>query len=369
MKKHIAWTAFSLLGATQALALDQIIHPAASARSAGMGGVWMTTGLYDQNFFGNPARVTANPRTRISLLEPSGEFNSTFLPNMSNILNNTTPTGLMGALASSAGQNIHARIQTTMPGVYFSGGGDDPKLFFGFAVLTSTQIDIDMRRSYNISPQVISDIGPAVTIGHKFLEKNALSIGMTPHMTYRLSSSSVYSVTDLMKGTSITDGAGMGGHFDIDLGGTYDLPVEWLGMKWTAGAAFNNLLGGNYSMIPSPVSSIAATPTGQPRTFGFGASASVSEWQFLKNIVLALDVQDIGNSGGGSAFRLIHLGGEAHYGVLAARLGINQGYLSAGIGIDTRVVHLDLATYGEEMTLNAGGMEDRRIAFSLGLHI
>ena len=55
---------FALLGlalSPSAHALDQIIRPYQSVRSAGMGGVRITTGLYDENFFNNPARVTANP--------------------------------------------------------------------------------------------------------------------------------------------------------------------------------------------------------------------------------------------------------------------------------------------------------------------
>jgi hypothetical protein len=54
---------------------------------------------------------------------------------------------------------------------------------------------------------------------------------------------------------------------------------------------------------------------------------------------------------------------------LAFRLGLNQGYLSAGLGLDVHYFTLDLATYGEEMGLNAGSFQDRRYTFNFGLHI
>jgi hypothetical protein len=60
---------------------------------------------------------------------------------------------------------------------------------------------------------------------------------------------------------------------------------------------------------------------------------------------------------------------EARYGILAPRIGFNQGYLSGGLGILTRYVTLELATYGEEMRLNVGDQQDRRYAVRLAFQI
>jgi len=80
-------------------------------------------------------------------------------------------------------------------------------------------------------------------------------------------------------------------------------------------------------------------------------------------------VIDFGNNPNGSLYRTLHLGGETHFSILVPRVGINQGYLAAGLGIDLKIFQLDLATYGEEMTLNPGGLEDRRYALRLGFQI
>ena len=50
--------ACTLLSATPAFALDQIVRPFYGIRAAGMGGTRISTGLYDEVFYGNPARAT-----------------------------------------------------------------------------------------------------------------------------------------------------------------------------------------------------------------------------------------------------------------------------------------------------------------------
>ena len=72
----LAAAVFSLFGKSDAYALDQIIRSYQSARSSAMGSVVLTTGLYDENFFGNPARVTANPTWKLQLPDPMVELST-----------------------------------------------------------------------------------------------------------------------------------------------------------------------------------------------------------------------------------------------------------------------------------------------------
>ena len=65
-----------------------------------------------------------------------------------------------------------------------------------------------------------------------------------------------------------------------------------------------------------------------------------------------------------------HLGAETKLTrIFSIRAGLNQGYLTAGLGIDLPVVKVDLATYGEELGGNAGVLEDRRLMFRLALEL
>ena len=68
-------------------------------------------------------------------------------------------------------------------------------------------------------------------------------------------------------------------------------------------------------------------------------------------------------------YKTIHIGTEEKWRALAARLGLNQGYFTAGVGLDIGFFDLNLATYGEELGMNAGTIEDRRYALELGFKI
>ena len=107
----------------------------------------------------------------------------------------------------------------------------------------------------------------------------------------------------------------------------------------------------------------------QPRSFGFGVATRRETWGNFSNTTFALEFQDLGNNTGGSLFRTIHLGGETSWRRLALRAGLNQGYWAAGLGLNLWVLNLDVSSYGEEMSLNAGGLEDRRYALRVAFQI
>lgn len=56
----------------------------------------------------------------------------------------------------------------------------------------------------------------------------------------------------------------------------------------------------------------------------------------------------------------VHLGVEVDMPVLDLRIGLNQGYYTAGVGLDLALMRLDLATYGVELGAYPGQQEDRR---------
>jgi hypothetical protein len=365
MKKLLA--TILLFSAPSALALDNITRPYTSPRSTGMGGVKLTTGLYDENFFGNPARVTANPVWRFQLLEVVAEASKDTFSTASELAGGDDP--LVNA-ASTAGNVNHGRVQTTFPAIYLPnlGGG---KMSYAIGIISSTQFDFALRRSYRVDPAVVTDVGPAVTVGRKFLEDDKLSVGVTPHLTYRLATKSGFTFVDILKGNSISplESGGEGAHLDVDLGGTYILPWKPLELDLMAALAVNNVLGGGYDTLSVELAKTGLLPPAQPRSIGFGVSARKAElWKFTEALV-ALELHDIGNNADGSMFRLFHIGGEAHWKIIALRAGLYQGYLTAGLGLNFWLLRMDFSTYGEEMSLNVGGQQNRIFAFKLGLQI
>ncbi|MDR3606778.1 MAG: hypothetical protein P4M08_05270 [Oligoflexia bacterium] len=358
-----------------AFALDDIIKPYESVRSSGMGGVTLTTGLYDENYFGNPARVTANPTWRVTILDPMVETNS-HVSNSVRAVNGGS--NIYNALGGDAGDDNHFRLQTTMPSVYIPTGHGRWAFALGF--ITSSQVDVDLRRSFNIEPTGIVDVGPALTVGRTFMEENDLSVGITARATYRLSTNTAFSFVDLINGQSISPRAtgGQGGMADFDLGTTYTFRhFHPGGVDLSVAGAVENVMGGNFNNLklrflkdshdnPTP----ANRPLPEPRRGGFGFSAQKASMGFLHNTSLALEFQDIGNNTNGSVYRTVHIGGETHFfSIFVLRGGVNQGYLTGGFGLDLRILTIDVSTYGEELSLNPGQLEDRRYALRVALQL
>lgn len=357
--------AIGLLISQSSWSLEQIIRPYQSVRAGGMGNVRLLTGLYDENFFGNPARVTANPKWKVQLPDPTFETTTDTISAVSDLV--SAGDDILTNVADKTGTNLHGRIQTTFPGIYLP----FTKWSFGFAMIMSTQFDVTLRKSFSINPQALTDVGPAFTVGRKLLEDDRLSVGLTTHLTYRISSRESYSFVDLLQGSSLSpsQSGGEGTHLDFDIGGTYRLPWEWKEFQFTVGAAINNILDGKYKNISFRPIDIGSLPRQQPRTYGFGASAERQSLWIFDDFIAALEFTDIGNNPNGSLFRTVHLGSEVRWTRFRFRAGINQGYWAAGLGINLWILEIDAASYGEEMSLNVGGIEDRRVALRISLQI
>jgi len=57
----------------------------------------------------------------------------------------------------------------------------------------------------------------------------------------------------------------------------------------------------------------------------------------------------------------LHVGAEVKFPLfLSLQAGLNQGYMTGGIGLDFKVLRFDLATYGEEIGEEAGDQVSRR---------
>ncbi|MEO5971283.1 MAG: hypothetical protein ABIQ95_15260 [Bdellovibrionia bacterium] len=348
-------------------ALDQITRPYQSVRSFGMGGTRITTGLYDDNFFGNPARVMANPTSKFTFLDITPiDINTRAI----NLIGPITAAGsdALTTIANAAGSNLHERFQFVLPGYYLAATGDR-KFALAFGLLTSFQMDVALRQSYRLNLGAVMDVGPAITAGYKFGVDDAISVGLTTHLSYRVTTDPNYNLTDYISGSapSIANLAGDGSMIDFDLGATYRVG-QLSTFDIVVAGAIQNILGGTYSNLSIKPLKFASGPINQPRSYGLGVTASRPSWGSFANTTFAIEASDVLNNRDGSFFRLIHLGAETSWGVLTARLGINQGYLTAGLGLDLRFFTLNLATYGEELGLNAGVFEDRRYAGNIGFH-
>jgi hypothetical protein len=134
---------------------------------------------------------------------------------------------------------------------------------------------------------------------------------------------------------------------NANLGGTYQFyqtgPWEFHGAL-----AIQNLLGGSFNTLSMPLFGISKNPITQPTSIGLGVSVVRKEWGYFHDSTAAIETTDILNNAAGSFFRLIHFGAETHWRSLALRAGLNQGYITAGLGLDVHSFTFNLATYGED---------------------
>jgi hypothetical protein len=374
--RNLVACALLAAAAPSALAYDQIIRPFQSARSAAMGGVKYVTGLYEENFWANPARVTHNPKWKITLFDPTFEVNSGGIGNVSKIINYTKDKDV-AQLAETTGNNNHLRFQTSFPAVYIPPKNDGGKWAFAVGLFQQTQVDMGLRRNYQTEAQTFTDVGPAFTVGRRLLPEDRLSVGVTAHATYRIHSKDQYGTADLLAGRypSPTQGAD-GMMVNADVGATWQFPFQVAGFKFSSGVAINNVLGGKFGLdVIDAAKTVDANgdklrPREQPRTYNAGLGVSRDKVGPFSDFVGAFEISDVGNNPDGSLFRTLHIGGEARLTrLLIFRAGINQGYLCAGAGLDLKFVTFDLSTYGEEMGLNTGTLQDRRYALKLAFQI
>ena len=80
-----------------------------------------------------------------------------------------------------------------------------------------------------------------------------------------------------------------------------------------------------------------------------GVAYTLDAWGPFRNLAVAVDYQDYRRPPvEQSALAHLHIGAEAQYDILIARLGINQGYPTAGVGLRMGHIHVDYAFYGRE---------------------
>ena len=87
-------------------------------------------------------------------------------------------------------------------------------------------------------------------------------------------------------------------------------------------------------------------------SFNVGAAynfSTIAALPLIRNLTVTGDYRDFFNQQGVSFFNHLHLGAEFGFLNFALRAGVNQGYFTAGAGINLAIIHLDYAYYGQEL--------------------
>lgn len=213
----------------------------------------------------------------------------------------------------------------------------------------------------------------------KFLGNgDQLSVGITGKAINRIYySDAVDAATLSVSGATNTDRASEGLTFDADVALLYTPQISESGYfkflrysEPTFSLAIRNVLDMGYPVQVKMVSKLddVPTPPKLQRRMDIGSKFDLPNfWVFKPK--LALEMRDIMHSNW-NYYKGFHAGAELEWemskwwrGTWA--LGINQGYMTAGLGAKLGVFQIDLATWGEEVGMSDAKKENRRYVLEL----
>jgi len=198
---------------------------------------------------------------------------------------------------------------------------------------------------------VIGDYGLLGGVGGK-LPFSGLRVGLSLKAINRSSLEEQYTAEDLVNDDFedlIDDDMNEGTGFSADLGILYTLPFISL-VDLDVGLAAQNLPKmemGDALDIETQVN------------MGLAIKKTIAGFGFLG----ALDCMDLSRNIGEDDDwgKRLHMGAEVKFPlILSLQAGLNQGYWTAGLGLDFKVLRVDLASYGEEIGEEAGDQVSRR---------
>ncbi len=224
----------------------------------------------------------------------------------------------------------------------------------------------------------IVDAGLLAGFAQAFLE-DKLHVGVTSKILVRAGGRRNFTLDDIASQTGFTSNlqqiGGVGGGLDFDLGAIYDLP--WSpGIASHVGLSLNNILATNFTMIHAA----GGNPPQLPRLVSLGLHTVFAGYGWIDNFHVLLDFAEFQVGGqsdpnlgarSGAFFKHVNLGLEVPIdGWFIPRLGIHQGWFTAGFGLDLTFLKLDFATYEEELSFSPGRFGNRRytarVQFGIG---
>lgn len=191
------------------------------------------------------------------------------------------------------------------------------------------------------------------------------SVGMTAKYVQRTQAAVEVNAVDANKVAELdSDSLAMAGTgTGIDLGYSYRIRSRW--NDFAFGLTINDV--GNTAYTPNEPTEIAPSERAlkdMPQTVNMGIE--LAPGTNLSRFKLLMDVRDLLGATKESDFKKIHIGSElAVGGIMGAAAGLNQGYPTFGLYADTKIIRVDIGSYGEEVGERAGERGDQRFYFRI----
>ncbi len=362
-----------LVTAPRAFALKEWYSISRSIRALGMGGAFYGLSNDEGAMFYNPAGLNHYPHGSQGMFS----FQGTVTPNFSDAIKTITDSQGKGI------DQIVLDLQTFQGKPLSAGVGFMPYYLRKHFALGLLAPDVKMNvavlgRDFDTQVDVagIGDAGLFLSYGNTFFDPN-LSLGITLKGMYRVGGSKTFTTLDIVQQQTadleLKDLGGGGAGVDFDLGATYELPYKPFNSTIRTSLVLNNLLASTFSIARL---SGGGAPPALTRMLTVAGLWRLPGWKAFDHFDVVVDFSEFKLGGEadatkgartGSFFKHLNWGVEAPFlsQFFALRAGFRQGYLSAGFGITTRFLKLDLATYQEELLGNPGQLGGRRFAVRL----
>jgi hypothetical protein len=373
MSKVFGWfIGLSLLASSSLAAgglvfnIDQTYN---SVRALGMGGAMAAVADDYNTLFYNPAGMT-----RLSEGEFNGFLRGGFEPSIIELLNEISKAGSDEAALNAAIAKFYSQNMYTQP---LSLGGFWVRPNWGVAFIP---IDMDANISVHqgLGPTLNLKTLTHTTFAMGFAQKQDwswlpgnVSVGGTGKMILKGSVEKAVPAVDLATNPEVFTSKDLAMGATVDVDASVMWTPEW---KVDAGQPHFSVVGRNLLNwgFQNVGDASLGTPSALQRRFDLGSAWEFPTFSFFSPLVV-FDIRDIGHTNW-NVKKGIHLGAELKWDAWgwlngAYRLGINQGYWTAGINLQAAWFGLDIISWGEEMGTSSVGVESRRFMVQFNLNI
>lgn len=359
---------------SDAAVVDFKIHEQfVSPRVMGMGGAFSAVADDHTALFYNPAGLARREDGRVNLYLLKGTIGGDILGLMKNVgdaSEGASPVDAIGnVLQELYGSSYHGRISML--------GGFWVRPNWGIAFIPfDTSLDMYIRRQMGPQINLVARQDSTLVYGwgrdFDWFGKHRFSLGASAKVLNRfyygdgLQGMDLADDSNIMKTSDMSEGLTA----DIDVGTLFTprLPTEgWLSWfrlaKPTFSLVVRNLVDHGYLANLHMASPDSKSPPKLGRRIDIGSSWEYPAFWGLFQARGVMDIRNIGHENW-SFFKGFHLGAELLWEVGSwlkgsYSLGLNQGYLTAGLAGHFIWFHLDLVTYGEEVGTSAIRKENR----------
>ena len=343
---------FTLVATFQVLAVafaEELPALYRGVRPLGMGGAFLTLSDDENALFYNPAGLNdVKGFGGMGILNPEAGLSKESIDLYRDIkdVEGTDTTQVINLLQKHVGEHVHARA-TLFPHVYLHN--------FAIGVLGQGTMDLEVRNP--AFPEAVSDVkvdAGGVVGGAIGLWDRTVQLGVTGKYVQREGIKRTFQPTDIV--------------VDFD---PFANRIKAHDVAFDAGIKLNApvLLKPSLAVVLQNITDLDFDTLGViPQQLNIGVGIHPDFWILDNRLVIEVD--DVTKQVGSDKdfYKRVHMGAEVKLPmILALRVGVNQGYYTAGATIDLWILKLAAATYAEEVGAFAGQRADRRYVAQLSL--